>query len=159
MPNYRNSKIKRCEQALKSILSINIKFSPQVVRLILSYSNEQSCLDIGIRNRSRCQSLLSNYSSGWRVWIQQDKVTANQDKWCFQFKHISEFDKLSLSPFKSVLPVPSGFLCIITDGINTNFKTSVRFSSSSNSWRHCPFKRFARKSIRSTFYHTGHHAY
>ena len=157
MPNYRNSKIKRCEQALKSILSINIKFSPQVIRLILSYSNEQSCLDIGIRNR--CQSLLSNYSSGWRVWIQQDKVTANQDKWCFQFKHISEFDKLSLSPFKSVLPVPSGFLCIITDGINTNFKTSVGFSSSSNSWRHCPFKRFARKSIRSTFYHTGHHAY
>ena len=87
------------------------------------------------------------------------KVTANQDKWCFQFKHISEFEKLSLDPFKSVLPIPSVFLCIITDGINTNLKTSVRFSSGSNSWRHWPFKRFARKSIRSTLYHTGQHAY
>ena len=51
------------------------------------------------------------------------------------------------------------FLCTITDGINTNLKASVRFSSGSNSWRHCPFKRFARKSISSTFYHTGQHVY
>ena len=60
-------KDQKIRTSTQSILSINIKFSPQVIRLILSYSNEQSCLDIGIRNRSRCQSLLGNYVSGWRV--------------------------------------------------------------------------------------------
>ena len=68
-------KDQKIRTSTQSILSINIKFSPQVIRLILSYSNEQSCLDIGIRNRSRCQSLLGNYSSGWRVWIQQGHPT------------------------------------------------------------------------------------
>ena len=45
---------------------INIEHQYQIFTTsykILSYSNEQSCLDIGIRNRSRCQSLLGNYSS------------------------------------------------------------------------------------------------
>ena len=60
-------KDQKIRTSTQSILSINIKFSPQVIRLILSYSNEQSCLDIGIRNRSRCQSLLGNYSSGWHA--------------------------------------------------------------------------------------------
>ena len=67
MLNQRNSKIKRREQAL---IIINIEHQYQSFTTnykILSYSNEQSCLDIGIRNRSRCQSLLGNYSSGWRV--------------------------------------------------------------------------------------------
>ena len=67
MLNQRNSKIKRREQAL---IIINIEHQYQSFTTnykILSYSNEQSGLDIGIRNRSRCQSLLGNYSSGWRV--------------------------------------------------------------------------------------------
>ena len=58
---------------MQAFIIINIEHQYQSFTTsykILSYSNEQSCLDIGIRNRPKCQSLLGNYSSGWRVWIQ-----------------------------------------------------------------------------------------
>ena len=112
----------------------------------------ESRLFAGLHSKHKIRIVISSFSTG----SQQTKISG-----VFSLSTYLNLKNLaSIDPFKAVLPIPLYFfLCINTDGINTNLKTLVRLSSGSNLWRHCPFKRFPRKSIRSTFYHKGHHAY
>ena len=108
----------------------------------------ESRLFAGLHSKHKIRIVISSFSTG----SQQTKISdVFRLSTYLNLKNLASI--LSSQSFLSPL-----FFFYVTDGINTNLKTLVRFSSGSKFWRHCPFKRFARKSIRSTFYHKGHHA-